>query len=525
MIDKSLKEIFEEQAKLAAKARQNPFKHRWKLDDPEFVQQRKRCWPYIKKDLEKKGSRAKELKQHKAFFMEGEYLKDDLGVTYLPDVEHALGWTPCANESEMQELIDWLISRSEQNVRAINFLALVGRHLGCPDAPFGFALGNELLISRTFLGDGYNPDLHVTIYSKVVPKFIAASELIKEFELRAFQSLMNPNAEFYRPLLQNIDFYLSCIRHIESEREYIPDRNEIGSIKDFSALISAVFHFVEPGQTGEKPPSKLAKLASGLKAMFLREDVPAYLKKELAKMPPSRLIEYKRIPDSENHIYVLSSLKKQSAKGAIPMPRVLRGAQHESAFIAFQEAWIINGLLSNTAIRPRLELVNSVSMFPQGLLKDLGYDKESVVPAWRHSIWYTPDVLISNSGKAKFGCDLFFIVPKSGKVDPDTTSVFYFPRVNEHFSNWFPTSVLMLKERQVRRTVWEKTGCQFLQYGDRENQPIENYFMDDAKMNTGYPILDIKLSIELFINGFDLPLLDESIYGLMRPDKRSKDKV
>ena len=58
----------------------------------------------------------------------------------------------------------------------------------------------------------------------------------------------------------------------------------------------------------------------------------------------------------------------------------------------------------------------------------------------------------------------------------------------------------MLKERQVRRTVWENR-VSILQYGDRENQPIENYFMDDAKMNTGYPILDIKLSIELFING------------------------
>jgi len=51
--------------------KENPFISRWKLDDPQWVKQRKRNWKYIKENLIQEGKKTKALKHFKAFYVEG----------------------------------------------------------------------------------------------------------------------------------------------------------------------------------------------------------------------------------------------------------------------------------------------------------------------------------------------------------------------------------------------------------------------------------------------------------------------
>lgn len=491
--NETFKKEFQEFLTNEAKPREYPFKHRWKLDDSEFVLQRKSYWPYIKRHLEKEGlSKPAEIKQQKAFFLEGARIKNEWNAQYAPDVKRILSWTPCNNLEEMREIIDWLLRKANYDcgltVLMLTSIALRGTTLCIQDSPVSFALNNDHFVRQIVFGDVYR-EVYFERNGKQIAMISDPKEIVKDFELSAYHNLMSSEPSLRSQLIHNINFYISCIRHLEKQGRFELDRSKSGTLKDFSALISAVFHFVEPGQTADKPPSAMADLAARLREMFLRVDAPEYIRREMAKMGESRLIEHRLEKGSTEQVFIMTfPVERGTPYGGSGSNRVLRGVKHSYALKAFSEAWVENGLLPQDFTPPTPELVDLGIIFTKQMCQELGYEKGQTVPAWKLTVWYTPDFQFSNSAQARFGCDLYFIISLPGVAGDGTATVLHHPKVSEFYLDYFPSNVVYLKERQLRRAILEKTGKHLVRYRDGYCPELDENYDDSARLNTGYDI-------------------------------------
>src|SRR5690606_9263024 len=89
--------------------KKNPFKHRWKLDDPERVKQRKREWPWVKRNLEESDVSVKAIKFFMAFYVEGLEPPNSVpGTFHRIDFlsKHRLFFTPSNTEEEVREVFE-----------------------------------------------------------------------------------------------------------------------------------------------------------------------------------------------------------------------------------------------------------------------------------------------------------------------------------------------------------------------------------------------------------------------------------
>jgi hypothetical protein len=468
--------------------RGNPFKSRWRSDDPDFTKQRKKKWPFVKQFHVDRSMSAKELKKLKLFFLEGEWPDGN-----MPGIGEFLAWTPVETTQDVEALLKYLIVE----VRGKDYISMSNIYVatsgGCrvsSNSPVSYALGNEELLSNVVLGKCYTDEIQFSSGEpSAIPRHITPQEFILNYETYIQHFLTSVDPYIYAPVRYSLEFYLSCVHHMEDQ-----DQDQDQTVKhhdNFANIISTAFNFVEGGQGADKATSKVGEYAQLLCERLTQPNTPVSIKQTIDALGPNYLIEYARKTDSNEEVYVLNQyVSVDSLWGVAPFPRVMRGLVHHDAISAFWQAVITSQLLPRDTPMPDINCVDVGGILSGSLVKELGYKPREPVPAYKISVWYQPNVIIANNVGAEFGADLFLLLPKNGVINETTTSVLYYPRLNKYYQDWIPTTVLLLKERQIRRALWEETSKHlFIYYDGIWCVPVADAFMDSPGLDIGFEIL------------------------------------
>ena len=461
----------------------NPFKQRWDTDNPEFIKLRKKQWRYVKPVNFDTHYTLKEQKKLKIFFLQGDW-PDGISIK----ATLFLCWTPSKSKEQIGELLDFLATRrkGKDYIESVNILAALGGPRGADDSPYSFALGNEALIAEVVLGDNYSNENYS---STDVPRHFPPQEFVLKYEGYLKHHLTSVDPNVHAPVSYALEFYLSCIRYLEALGETVQHH------QCYENILSTAFNFTEGGQVVDDPPSKIGEFAALFRERLTKGDIPSALKHIVSGLGPNHLIEYRRNQSADYQVYVLDDLQNPGgAFGLSPYPRVIRGCAPGIAIKAFWQAAISSGLIPGDEPFPTISQVDIAGLLSEPLVNELGYSIDEAMPAYRFTLWYQPEIRIANHKGAEFGADLILIVPKNEMIIGETTSVIYYPRLNSYYDNWIPTSVLFLKDRQVRRGMWELTGKHLYQYSDAWFEE-EKRFMESPNLDPGYEVFsDFKLN-------------------------------
>ncbi len=494
---------------MGTKQRDNPFRHRWRLDDPQWMRQRKKDWSKIKDSIvENERITTKQLKYFKDFYVEGVEPPPYFGERIIHTgfhAHHRLLLTPHYDEADVREVFEYLGPTTFETLLA--------------QVAFGqnFYLNNPSieeneqikLIVRALILDEYREET-VSHGGNTWRKYIPAARFIKEFEYRSYSFLTDVTSSPQRSIQHTTAHYLSCIRHLEAQ-------GEVEHHPWFRNLLSCVFNFVEP-RASVGQASTASRFAAELAARLGAADAPASVRAAIAALGPHRLFEYSR---AERYVYKSTDTAAESTAlfgghqrlatdWAAPGPRVLHGLVPDAALKVIVRSAERAGLWPEGAALPPLEAVDVAPLLSAPFIADkLGLDPDGPVPAWRMTLWYRPDVRIANGDDARFGADLFLFVGPGVGQGKESPALLYYPRLSEYYRDWYPTEALFLKERQHRQDIFEQCGEYLLWYSDDEPEPPDYespWFINDPTVAVGYFLLrDFKSgSVELALDGPDV---------------------
>ena len=484
--------------------KENPFISRWKLDDPQWVKQRKKNWKYVKENLIQEGKKTKALKHFKAFYVEGIEpceARDSNPFQIGFGAYHRLAFTPSGTKEEVLAIIDYVSPDHYSNCYDVG---LSGRLL---------MEGQQELMARTLFPDQYQEE-KVLYNQKEYDKGYPADEFIKEYEQDVYHFLTATTAPLYFPCQYIFNHYLSCVEHLEQKGEPVPHHEW------FPNLLSCLFNFVEPrASLGED--SNVAQFAAKCVKRLSEKDVPKSLQEIIKSLGENRLAEYSRAAPPKDSAYFVN--KKLVSDWAAPYPRVFHGSMPAHAMELMMKSLLRVGLLTKQYTLAKPAEVDISPLLTTEFINQLGYIDSQPVPAYRLTVWFEPDITISNNPLCQFGADFFILVlPKELEVNEDTPALIYYPRLSNHYNELYPTEALALKERQFRQDVFDQSGKYLLGYSTNTDELSPSYFMDNPELRIGYRFIrDYKSgTMELAIGGPDvepwqgaaLPLLNlESI--------------
>ena len=309
LLDEAITDFIKEEKKSEIESttlKENPFISRWKLDESQWLKQRKKNWKYIKEKLIQEGKKTKVLKHFKAFYVDGiepcEARGSDpyqIGFT----ASHRLAFTPSSTKEEVLAIVDYVNPDQYLNCHDVG---LSGRFL---------LDGEQELIATSLFPDQYQEKkvlYNQTEYDKSFP----ADKFIKEYERDVYCFLTATTASLYYPRQYIFNHYLSCVEHLEQKGEPILHHEW------FPNLLSCLFNFVEPrASLGEQ--SNVAQFAAKCVKRLSEEDVPKSLQAEIKALGENRLAEYHRGYPAKESAYFVN--KHLVSDWAAPYPRVFHG--------------------------------------------------------------------------------------------------------------------------------------------------------------------------------------------------------
>jgi len=499
LLGEAITEFIEEE-KVREKERttekENPFITRWKLDDPQWVKQRKKNWKYVKENLIQEGKKTKALKHFKAFYVEGIEPCEARGADpheIRISAGHRLAFTPSSTKEEVLAIVDYV---SPEYYSRCYGVGRSGRLL---------LDGEQELIAVSLFPDQYQ-EKKVLYNQKEYDKGYPADKFINEYEQDVYYFLTATTASLYYPCQYIFNHYLSCIKHLEQKGEPIPHHEW------FPNLLSCLFNFVEPrASLGEQ--SNVAQFAAKCVKRLSEKDAPKSLQADINALGKNRLTEYQRGYPAKESAYFVN--KHLVSDWAAPYPRVFHGAKPSYSLELMVKSLCRVELLPEHYFLSKPEEVDISRLLTAEFINQIGYLDDQPVPAYRFTIWFEPDMTISNNPLCQFGADFFILVlPKELELNEDTPAVIYYPRLSNHYSELYPTEALLLKERQFRQDVFDQSGKYLLRYSDDTDELSPEEFYKRVELPMGYSFLqDYKSgTMELAIEGPDVePWQGESL--------------
>ena len=491
LLDEAITDFIKEEKKREIESttlKENPFISRWKLDDPQWLKQRKKNWKYIKENLLQEGKKTKALKHFKAFYIEGVEPCEARGSDPFQmgfGAYHRLALTPSSTKEEVLAIVDHVSP---------------DQYLNCFDVGLSGRLlldGEQELMAASLFPDQYE-EKKVLFNQEEYDKGFSADMFVKEYERNAYYFLTTTTASLYFPCQYIFNHYLSCIDHLEQKGEPIPHHEW------FPNLLSCLFNFVEPrASLGEQ--SNVAKFAEKCVKRLSEEDVPKSLQAEIKALGENRLAEYHRGYPAKESAYFVN--KHLVSDWAAPYPRVFHGSETRHAIELMVKSLSRVGLIPEHYSLSKSEEVDISRLLTDEFVNQIGYAGGQPVPAYRLTVWFEPDMTISNNPLCQFGADFIILVlPKELEVNEDTPELIYYPRLSNHYSELYPTEALLLKERQFRQDVFDQSGKYLLRYSDETDELSPEEFCKSPELPMGYNFFqDYKSgTMELAIEGPDV---------------------
>ncbi len=478
--------------KYVADKRKNPFIHRWKLDDQNWIKKRKKNWPYIEANLKCELKGNKELKHFKAFYVNGVEPPDRIGF----DASHRLAYTPCESEEEVWEVFN--NGPPSEYERMLH----LGAWGGVTDTnnPFGYAGGQEILIAKTLYNKTYS-ESYEYYQGKKIAKFISSAEYVDRFIMSSCRYLAGDIERYYITLPYNLNYFISCIKHLEKIQKpfnlhpWLPN------------LLSLAYNFVEPRAPLGKT-SEAARFARQIVDRLKQDDIPICLENAIEKLGSNRLLEYS-VDETPGHEVVF--VQNLYGPWSAPYPRVVHGLSAKTALAVLLSSARRVKLVSNDYSLPGAQAINLGSLLSKQFSESLGYESDETVPGYRYTIWFSPQQSFSNNPDAKFGVDLLIpILSNEKRIEKNTPVLIYYPRLSEHYRYWYTTEILLLLERQLRRDVFLYFGSFLIEYDEASNnnpnKVLPDYFNEHFRLEPGYDVLkDYKSgTMELALDGPDV---------------------
>lgn len=362
----------------------NPFIHRWKLDDPQWMKQRKEQWNGVRRNNEH--ASAKALKEIKDLFLFG-IIRRDRNESYYPAgtlTTWEFPFVPCETIEEVIEVMEslWVVNDYYTGLNAVAF------GFECAlDNPFGCLGGREELFAKALFPGEYREESVFLPYGRETreyKKYIPAEKFVPEFERQAYRFLTETHSSPYNPVQYILEHYLSCIRHLEGASQPVPHHAWLPN------LLSCVFNIVEPrAPWGDE--SNVARFARCFAERLQQPDIPKSLRAGIDALGPNRLCEYSRInPPKDVPNYLTSEWQA-------PEIRVLHNVTPEVALqIVFSSAKR-TGLLPEAFRPPTPVPVNIAPLLSDDfIVKKLERPLNAAVPAHRITVWFDPRVRFSN---------------------------------------------------------------------------------------------------------------------------------
>jgi hypothetical protein len=106
------------------------------------------------------------------------------------------------------------------------------------------------------------------------------------------------------------------------------------------------------------------------------------------------------------------------------------------------------------------------------------------------------------------------VLPKALEINEDTPALIYYPRLSNHYNDLYPTEALLLKERQFRQDIFDRSNKYLLDYSDATEEVSTQVFLNNPRLPAGYYFIrDYKSgTMELAIEGPDVePWQGESL--------------
>ncbi|WP_416398393.1 hypothetical protein [Allohahella sp. A8] len=461
----------------------NPFKHRWQLESPEWVKQRKREWPSVKRNLEQSGVSVKAMKFFKAFYVEGVEPPNVVPGTFTRIdfyPKHRLFFTPSETEEEVREVFDSAFP-SDYNSMLVS-AAAGAAGLIADGNEFGYAGEQEKLIAHALFPKEHNEDDEVYWGKETWKKYIPAEEFVERFISRAYAFLVGTTGRNTEIVRHTYEHFLSSLRFLEHQGVSFHDHS-------LPALLSCLFNFVEPrAAIGEASPARL--FAEKLQARLSDDDAPKSIQEAIVALGPNRVWEFPRhqVPE-QLPLYPAQLLANE---WTAPFPRALHGIEPLEALAALVQSAQRVGLLPANMIFPAPEQCNLRGWLNGGLVERMGFGLAEDVPAYRFRFWFSPTEHLSNRSDARLGLEVFLpVLPKGRAIDEITPTLIYYPRLSADYHEYFPSIVLLLKEREFRRALYTSTGKHLLFYHPEVSDEVYALeFSENPMLKLGYFMLE-----------------------------------
>lgn len=466
----------------------NPFQSRWRLDDREWVKNRKQQWLEVKVRLAELGKSAKEIKALKAFWLTGEIPHSTLGDSiFFRNFEWFI-YTPCESEEQAWELVNHLAC-DEYTVK--NMLGV---------AAFANAHGQEEYLAKALIPDHYEErKLRTTSKHRedYVDFYFSADKFVDEYEGSWYLFLSHQNISFEHCTVQyNFEHYLSCLKHLEQQRIAVVHR------ADLKHALNMTYHCVEPRLSWDNAARRVSQFARRVVERLQQDDIPLTLRQQIEALGDQQLFEYSRNrPPSEN---ILCGDKRIGGEKSLPDLRILHGFEPTKALAVMVSAAQTVELLPTDYTISEPEQCDLSGWISEGLAAAFGYES-GTVPAWRFTFWFSPKERLCSSDSARVGADVYIPVPLPGRIyEKETPSLIYRPRLTAEYRELYPSEVYFLKERQWRRQVFDASGHYLLGYSDDEDfyAHLPRNFVKYQSKNMSYNILG-RYDFDFFENAIE----------------------
>jgi len=465
----------------------NPFQHRWKINDKQWMMRRKSHWASLKSLVEGErfpgGFRKRKALMHlKHFWLEG-VMPPSRDGDVQAEISPAffLFWTPHDSVTDVREVFDYIVNDgwSVKNAepykkpkQEIFHRLCSSNYWACSSTEFGIAGPNILAISEAVIPYNFHEEYfseNNRTYLEVDPQFI-----IDVFEKGLFYFLTHPlMPPFYAGGIC-IDYYFSCVSYVVAKGV-----NPHGDY--IKHAISMIFNFVEPrGYAGEATEAE--KITTQLRQRLLSDSVPASVSEMVSACLKNRSIECYR----DEGLVSQLAMQYESIRGsvaasieAIALPRFVEKAEGSKVVNDFVNAAHKVGLIKNKII-PAPKSVDLRVDFTNEFAQMLGFPDRDCIPAWCYEFWFEKDSRFSSDSFARQGAAIFVFYPRDASFSEGFPGIFYKPMLNEFYRKILPTESVLLMERQLRRAFRDFCGKD-LKFYEKLDHVDSDFYEEDKR--------------------------------------------
>jgi len=465
----------------------NKFIERWKLDDKEWVSERKKEWIFFKDMLRNDlGLPSRNVTELKKYYLTGaippKTIKRGSSITSIEFTPfHKLLLTPAESTNDVVELLE---SMSPDDRSMTGGAGLVAKYIDTENG-LKFPVDLEKYIAKANCPDEYTEIYDRNYKGDTIMVNYPAEKVILRFEHFAFRYLAEEKIN-YSPIKCVIKHYASCLEHLKKEDK------AFNHYEWFKALVTVVFNYV-PVREFDEDNAETLNFVNELKQVFLSKSIPTITKEIVSKLGEKKIEEYSLdYPKTYGpSIGMIKLPSKGSIRGAFAVQHL---APSKALKIFLKSAELIGGIESSVVYED-LDISSLLTL--QGA-KSLGYQKDEPIPAVRCTLWLTPNVNISNSPDGKLGADLIFPIAKTEDLNINKLTVIHFPRLSSYYENIRPSATLVLVNYLFKSQFFKLSGECFVKYAKKgedrgSHRFFEKFFVDKR----GYDLLTTAKDFQL----------------------------